>query len=169
MTEHTPGAAPAEAETAPDVRVDRWLRIAVAAPVLAGIALTTVVVLAEAAGFRPFAMRELSVSEAAAEDEAAMMMRLIYSGASPTARYEVGTDIISGPGPRLLTPLEAAVMRNRTEILGLLERRVLIEPAERERLLCLAQKEHAAEAAKRLARDGVVPRCQTEAPARAVR
>jgi len=132
----------------------RWGWLA-AAPVAAGLVVTLLFVAAESAGLRPFARAAMTPSEAAAAGEAHVLVRLLHEGASPLARYPVGTDIIEGPTPQVLTPLEAAAVRDQGAIVRLLEARVPIDHAERVRLVCLARQAGARDTAAALDRDGL--------------
>ncbi|MEQ1912516.1 MAG: hypothetical protein ABMA15_27100 [Vicinamibacterales bacterium] len=136
--------------------------LTVSIPIVVGILLTLVFALAECAGLRPFARRPVSVAEAAALDDAPELLRQLHGGANPLARYLVGTDVIPGPVPQSLTPLEAATARDRPGIIGLIERwGVPIDDRERAHLLCVAEQAGATQAAEVLKRDGVTSSCGT--------
>ena len=134
----------------------------VALPIVTGIAAVVLFVAAECAGFRPFASRPMTLAEAAAEGDTPAMMRQIYGGASPLARYPVQSDVLSGSDGSLLTPLEAAVMANRPGIIDVLEMWGLpIDGAERARLVCLAETRRATDAISALKGDRTLPPCDT--------
>lgn len=124
-------------------------------PVVGGLVVTVLFVLAESAGIRPFSHAPMTPSEAAAAGEAHVLVRLLHEGARAEGRYPVGTDLIPGPAPRVLTPIEAAVIRDQGAVARLLEGRMLIEPAERVRLICLARQSGARDTAQMLMRDGL--------------
>lgn len=146
----------ARSSSGPDLR---WL-LPVAAPILVAIFVTGLFVAAELAGLRPFQHAPLTVSEAAAEGDVPALLRLLYGGKNPRARYSVGTDIIRGPKPRNLTPLEAAAIGDQPAAIEIIERwGVPIDNAERAHLLCLAERAAARASVEVLKRDGLEPAC----------
>jgi hypothetical protein len=101
-------------------RLTTWLgRLALVPPVL--FILSTLVYLALVAGHvDPVWHHEaLNLSEAAALRDAGEVARLIDAGADPNATYEVRAGFLFTTA-RTLTPLEAARLAERPEIVGLL-------------------------------------------------
>jgi hypothetical protein len=97
-----------------------WVRrLAGAAPF--ALVVLTVAYLALAAGnANPFWRWEpLNLSEAAALRDAGEVARLIEAGGDPNASYEVRAGILF-PTARTVTPLEAAQLARRQEIVDLL-------------------------------------------------
>ncbi len=140
--------------------------LVVSLPVVGAIAGTLLFVAGECAGLRPFAKRELTVAEAAAEGDAPAMMRQVYGGSSPLDRYAVQSDVLAGANGERFTPLEAAAMANRAAIIDVLERwGVPIDDAERARLACLAEARHAGDAVGFLKGERTLPPCNTAAGA----
>lgn len=147
------------------VPVGRWPVLALSAPFIGAMAVTLTFVLAEWAGLRPFEDRRMSVAEAAAEGDAALMLRELYGGASPLDRYPVGTDVIVGPLVQQMTPLEAAAVRDQVDIIRRLEQwGVPIDAGERARLACMAQRAGAKQVAAALRRDGAAMFCEALTP-----
>lgn len=147
--------APSEQTVGPPTAVDRVWYWLVAAPAAAGIVAALLFVAAEGVGLHPFADPPLTLSEAAAVGEAPVLVRLLRGGASPLARYPVRRDIIGGAAPQLLTPLDAAVLRDQVGTVRLLEVRMLIDQAARVRLVCLARQAGARDTAAWLMREGL--------------
>ncbi len=151
---HVQAPGPATAVTV--VTRGPWpVALPVALPVVIGLVVTLVFVLAESLGVRPLSHAPMTPSEAAAAGEAHVLVRLLHGGASPEARYTIGTDLIPGPAPRVLTPIEAAAIRDQGAVVRLLEGRMLIEPAERVRLICLARQAGARDTAAMMLREGL--------------
>lgn len=97
-----------------------WVRrLAFSAP-LALVALTVVYLALAAGNANPFWRSEpLNLSEAAALRDAGEVARLLEAGADPNATYEVRAGFLFTTARRL-TPLEAARLAGRPEIVGLL-------------------------------------------------
>lgn len=132
----------------------------VACPIVVAVAVTAMFVTAELVGFRPFAQRQFSLAEAAAEGDAPAMMRHLLTGANPLARYPVAPDVLTRDSQAPLTPLEAAALANRVRNIDLLERwGVPIDAAERVRLFCLASAARADDVVAMLGRDREMPSC----------
>ncbi len=142
---------------------NQQMRVLVAAPIVAATLLVAVYSALETLGYHVLTDRPLNLAEAVAEDDPPSVMRQVHSGASLVARYDIGNDLLVLPHGRM-TPLEAAVVRDRAEILKLLLRQgVPLDDATRAHLLCLAGRAKARDVATLLARPGVEPVCGPEA------
>jgi hypothetical protein len=122
---------------------ERWLVLALGLP---GVLLACgIVVLAglSAAGLVPFARdQQLTLAEAAALRDRAEIVRLIRRGGDPRALARVRAGII-GNGELTLTPMEAAIMKRRTEVMSVLvDVGAGIRPDEFAHYWCLAKKRH---------------------------
>ena len=94
----------------------------VVAPPLVGFCLVAGYVLAEALGFRGFALREAqTISEAAATGQAARALQLIAAGQDANARQIVREDVLDHARHEL-TPIEAAILGRHAELVRLLQR-----------------------------------------------
>lgn len=98
----------------------RWLQAWLAAVPIALAAATLLYLGAAVAGANPFWHWEpLNLSEAAALRDAGEVSRLLESGADPNAAYDVRAGFLFTTARRL-TPLEAARVADRPEIVDLL-------------------------------------------------
>jgi hypothetical protein len=90
-----------------------------AAPALAAVAFSAVIVIVAMAGGSPSFWQggSLTLSEAAALHDQGVLVRLIASGSDPNAVYPLRHDVLSIPSA---TPLEAAVGARRAEMVDLL-------------------------------------------------
>lgn len=117
------------------------------APLLAVFAVTLVVVAGWVAGAAPFwPTTRLTLSEAILTRDAAEAVRLIErEGADPNRRWPVRAGLIDEPAA--LTPLEAAVMIRRSDLLSLLLRHgaTLPDGDARAALICLGVRSSAGE------------------------
>jgi hypothetical protein len=92
---------------------------------------------AEAMGFRGLAAPEgETISEAAVLGHAARVLELIAAGQDPNGHYPVDPTVLDAGG-RELTPLEAAILGRRPELLRLLRRSGATQPGPR--AVCLAR------------------------------
>jgi hypothetical protein len=93
-----------------------------AVPPLVGFLLVSVYVIAEALGLHAFVRAAGdTVSEAAAAGHAARALQLIDEGQDPNARHHVREGFLDHDGHDL-TPVEAAILGRRPELVRLLER-----------------------------------------------
>jgi hypothetical protein len=109
-------------------RDSRRLALVVGAPA-AGMAVAAVVLVALGlAGANPLWPRtETTFSEAAALRDQATVVRLLEGGANQDVRYPVRAGLISDE-PLELTPMEAAIRENRSEMVDLLVTRRAAPP-----------------------------------------
>lgn len=141
----------------------RRLPFVVAAPVVAATLLVAVYAGLESLGYHVLTDRPLNLAEAIVDDDPSSVMRQLYAGASAVDRYDVGADLLLVPHGRM-TPLEAAVVKDRAPLLQLLLRQgVPLDGTTRAHLLCLADRANARDVAAILARPGVGPVCGGEA------
>jgi hypothetical protein len=137
----------------------------VAVPVVGAILATALFVLAEVVGLRPLQHAPLTVSEAAAVGDGPALVRLLYTGHSPHARYAVGVDLLRPLVPGALMPIEAAVLGNQPAMVAVLERwGVPIDDSLRAHLVCLADRAAAGAAAEALTRGRPDAACADPAP-----
>jgi hypothetical protein len=117
----------------------------------------------EMLGGRPLTDRPLNIAEAIIDDDPPAVMRQLYTGVSPIARYDVGADVFLRPhGP--MTPLEAATVRDRAGLLELILRQgVPIDAPTRAHLLCLAARAGSKDVLTILEQPGSGPVCGPEA------
>ncbi len=142
-------------------RMVRWLA---AGPVVAATVLVAVYTGFELLGFRPLTDRPLNVAEAVVEDDPPQVVRLLRAGGDSLARYPIGNDLMRPVPRRSITPMEAAALRDRAGILGLLMARGLpIEDADRAHLLCIAGRAHAKDVLTLLAQPGIEAVCGPDA------
>lgn len=144
-----------------------WLRWALSLPFVIAMGVTGAFVTSEALGIRPWSDPSTTMSEAAAQRDAAVLRRMLFEGVDPTTSYRMRDR--QGRQTRG-TPLEAAALYDRPEMIRLLEHAgVPIDERERTHLLCLAMAEGARAAAEWLARDGFSPACEQLVPQRSSR
>lgn len=138
----------------------RWLA---AAPIVGATLLVAVYTGLQGLGYHLLTDRPLNLAEAIAEDDPPEVRRQIHGGASLVARYDIGNDLLVFPHGRM-TPLEAAAVRDRPELLKLLLRNgVPLDDPTRAHLLCLARRANARDALAVLLRPGIEPACGPEA------
>ncbi len=110
---------------------------AVTGPPVAAVLLVAGVFLSEWVGYRPLALPVgQNVAEAAAAGAPARVVALMRAGQDPNRAWRIEPAILETQG-RPLTAIDAAVLRLRPEVVGLLLRRG-VAPASRVRTLCLA-------------------------------
>ena len=137
----------------------------VVVPVAGALLATALFVLAELVGLRPLQHAPFTVSEAAAVGDGPALVRLLYTGHSPNARYPVGADLLRPLVPGALMPIEAAVLGNQPAMIAVLELwGVPIDDSLRAHLLCLADRAAAEAAAEALRRGRPAAACADPAP-----
>lgn len=142
---------------------ERQLRLIAAGPVVAATLCVAIYVGLEMLGHPIFASRPVNLAEAVANDDPATVLRLRHEGASLVDVYHVRGDVLITPAAEA-TPLEVAALRDRAQIIRLLERSgVVVDDQLRSHLLCIAERAASRDVLALLRSPGVVPVCGPEA------
>lgn len=130
-----------------------------AGPIVLATVLAVVYALTEQAGMPLLTDRAMNPAELVMEDDPPGLIRRLRAGDSPMAVYDMGPDVLAPP-VRRMTPMEAAAYRDRSSMLGLLEREgVPVDDATRAQLLCIAERMGSKDVLAMLARPGVTAVC----------
>ena len=144
--------------TPPMANQRRTLALA-AGPIVLATLLAVVYALTEQAGMPLLTDRAMNPAELVMEDDPPGLVRRLRAGDSPVAVYDMGRDVLAPPARRM-TPMEAAAYRDRSSMLGLLEREgVPVDDATRAHLLCIAERMGSKDVLAMLARPGVTAVC----------
>jgi len=115
----------------------RIYAVAVAAsPLALGVATVMMLALATVDRDPVWAVRGMTISEAAATQDRGSVVRLIGEGVDPNARYPVRMEVLAS-AEFLVTPLESATLNRQDSIVQLLmDHGAVLRDAERHRLMC---------------------------------
>jgi hypothetical protein len=154
------------------VRALPVLCLVAATPLLGAGLVALMLVIGWIAGASPFwTIPQLSLSEAVVTRDAGEVVRLIrYENVDPDQPWPVRAELLPG-GPRSMTPMEAAVVTRRIEMVRLLAHRGARLPAgaARDRLICQAAGAGASDIVDFLLADGAGdPRARCVSPVSSV-